>query len=121
MKYHKLYADESGESHWEVVEADLIENVFAPPARGIEISEPEPAVRTMFLRLHVGWNEPIHPTRVRQRLVCVRGSVRVTASDGEFRDIGPGDIWHMEDKSGKGHHTFVTSDKDFRAVVIQFE
>ena len=27
--------------------------------------------------------------------------MRVTASDGEFRDIGPGDVWHMEDKHGK--------------------
>lgn len=41
--------------------------------------------------------------------------------DGVFRDIGPGDVRHMEDKHGKGHHTKVTSDSDFLSVIIQFE
>ena len=56
-----------------------------------------------------------------QKLVCLAGSIRVTASDGEFRDIGPGDVWHMEDKRGKGHHTRVTSDEDFLSFIVQLE
>lgn len=75
----------------------------------------------MFLRLRSGWNEPIHPTPVRQKLICLAGSVRVTASDGQVRHIGRGDVWHMEDKEGKGHHTFVTGDEDFEAVIVQYE
>ncbi len=35
MKYHKLYSDENGESHWADVEVVLEERVFAPPAQGI--------------------------------------------------------------------------------------
>ena len=74
-----------------------------------------------LLRLRSGWDEPIHPTPVTQKLVCIAGSVRVTASDGEVREIGRGDVWHMEDRYGKGHHTIVTSEEDFEAVIIQYE
>ncbi|WP_170759127.1 cupin [Ruegeria lacuscaerulensis] len=121
MKYFKLYTDAAGNSHWDDIEVDVEERSFAPPAQAIEISEPEHVTRTMFLRLRSGWNEPIHPTPVTQRLICLAGRVRVTASDGEFRDIGPGDVWHMDDTHGTGHHTMVTSDEDFEAVIIQFE
>ena len=121
MRYVRLYADESGESHWDDVDVVLEERRFAPPAQAIEISEPEPAKQMLFLRLRAGWDEPIHPTPVAQKLVCLSGALRVTASDGDYRDIGPGDFWHMEDKRGKGHHTVVTSDEDFLAVIVQYE
>ena len=120
MKFHKLYADDTGESHWATVEVMLTEKTFAPPAKAIEISQPEPAATTLFLRLKSGWDEPIHTTPVVQKLICLRGCVRVTASDGEHRDIGAGDVWHMEDTHGKGHHTAVISDVDFEAVMVQY-
>ena len=121
MKFQKLYSDADGESHWQDVEVKLQEQTFAPPAIAIEISTPEAAKQMMFLRLKAGWDEPIHPTPVAQKLICLAGAVRVTASDGEFRDIGPGDVWHMEDKHGKGHHTVVTSEEDFLSVIVQYE
>ena len=121
MKFQKLYSDEKGESHWSDVRVKFKEKSFAPPAEMIEISEPESVNQTLFLRLPFGWNEPVHPTPVKQKLVCLAGMVKVTASDGEARDIGTGDVWHMEDTQGKGHHTMVTSAEDFLAVVIQYE
>ncbi|WP_299847028.1 cupin [uncultured Roseovarius sp.] len=121
MRYYRLFADHVGESHWKNVDVTLRERVFAPPAKQIEISEPEAATQTMFLRLRSGWDEPIHPTPVRQKLVCLTGSVEVTASDGDTRIIARGDVWHMEDHTGKGHHTKVTSEEDFEAVIIQFD
>ncbi|GHE92113.1 hypothetical protein GCM10016455_10170 [Aliiroseovarius zhejiangensis] len=121
MHYAKLYADDAGESHWRDIDITLAPRSFAPPAQGIEVSDPEPARQMMFLRLRAGWNEPIHPTPVRQKLICLAGSIKVTASDGATREIAQGDVWHMEDKRGKGHHTMVTSDVDFEAVIIQHE
>ncbi len=73
----------------------------------------------VFLRLRAGWNEPIHPTPVRQKLICMAGAARVTASDGGARVIAKGDVWHMEDRTGKGHHTEVISDDDFHCVIVQ--
>ena len=97
MRYNKLYSDKNGESHWEDVPVTLEERSFAPPAKAIEISEADPVQKLLFLRLRAGWDEPVHPTPVVQKLICTAGAVRVTASDGDTRDIGVGDIWHMED------------------------
>jgi hypothetical protein len=120
MKFFRLYVDDDGESHWQDVEVTLEERTFAPPAKSIEISAPVPTTQVIFLRLRAGWDEPVHPTPVAQRLVCLSGSVRVTASDGDTRDVGPGDVWDMEDTHGKGHHTTVTSPEDFECVIVQY-
>lgn len=121
MQYHNLYVAEDGESHWRMVEVPLKERAFAPPAQAIFVSETERAVATVFLRLDPGWDEPIHPTPKRQTLFCLGGTVRVTASDGEAREIGKGDVWRMEDTHGKGHHTAVISKEPFEAAVVQFD
>ncbi|MGI3185262.1 cupin domain-containing protein [Nioella aestuarii] len=121
MHYHHLYASADGESHWRKVEVPLEERTFAPPAKAIFVSEAEAAKTTVFLRLDPGWNEPIHPTPKRQTLFCLGGAVRVTASDGEARVIGKGDVWRMEDTHGKGHHTAVISDEPFEAALVQFD
>jgi hypothetical protein len=121
MKYHHLYSDAAGESHWRDVDVRLEERSFAPPAKAIEISAPHSAKAMLFLRLKAGWNEPIHPTPIRQTLICLRGVARVTASDGEAREIGPGDVWRMEDIGGKGHHTEVIGADDFETVIVQHE
>ncbi|WP_300586282.1 cupin domain-containing protein [Marivita sp.] len=121
MHVHLLYADEAGESHWSDQPVSLEERSFAPPAKAIEVSEPEAATHSLFLRLRAGWDEPIHPTPVRQTLICLRGEVEVTASDGEKRRIRSGDVWRMEDRHGKGHHTRVTSAEDFECVIVQYD
>lgn len=121
MRYHHLYADEAGESRWRNVEVPLEARVFAPPAGPLLLSEAEPASAMVFLSLHAGWDEPVHPSPKRQTLVCLAGTVRVTASDGEARDIGPGDVWRMEDCTGKGHHTRVVGERDFQAVIVQLD
>jgi quercetin dioxygenase-like cupin family protein len=119
MHYHHLYSGPDGESHWREVAVTVEERSFAPPAKAIEISETEPATGTLFLRLAAGWDEPPHPTPRAQVLVCLRGRIAVTASDGEVREIGPGDVWRMEDTHGKGHHTRVLGDTAMECVIVQ--
>jgi quercetin dioxygenase-like cupin family protein len=121
LRYHHLYADDAGESHWRDVEIALEERVFAPPAKGILVSAPEPVQNMMFVKLHAGWNDAVHPTPKRQMLVCLAGAIRVTASDGQAREIRQGDAWLMEDLKGKGHHTSVISDEDFEGVIVQYD
>jgi hypothetical protein len=119
MHYCHLFSDDTGESRWRDVDVSLEERSFAPPAKAIEISDSDPATAMLFLRLRAGWDEPIHPTPIPQTLMCLRGTVRVTASDGATRDVGPGDVWRMEDTHGKGHHTRVISPDDFECVIVQ--
>jgi len=121
MKYLELFCDENGESHWRDIDITLEERTFAPPAQNILISDSEAAKALVFLKVKAGWDEPIHPTPNSQTLICLSGAVRVTASDGEVREFKSGDVWRMEDLSGKGHHTRVISDEDFEAAIIQFK
>jgi quercetin dioxygenase-like cupin family protein len=120
MRYHHLYSDDQGESRWQEVGIHLTERVFAPPAQGILVSEPETAHSVVFLRLPAGWDEPAHTSPIRQLLICLKGRVCVTASDGDTREIAQGDIWRMEDLTGKGHHTRVIGTEDFEAAIVQF-
>jgi hypothetical protein len=121
MRYHDLFADQDGESHWRDIDVVLSERSFAPPAEAIELSDTVPATGMLFLKLAAGWDEPTHPTPRVQTLVCLRGEILVTASDGDTRRIGPGDVWRMADTHGKGHHTRVVSDLDFHCVIVQFD
>ncbi len=119
MINHILYADEAGESHWRNEAITLTEKTFAPPASDIHVSETQAVSALTFLTLRAGWNEPIHSSPAAQVLLCLSGAVRVTASDGDIREIGPGGIWTMTDTAGKGHHTEVISDVDFTAAIVQ--
>ncbi|MBV7397116.1 cupin domain-containing protein [Mameliella sediminis] len=121
MRINLMYSDVAGESHWRDVDVTLTETVFAPPAQDILVSAPEEARAMVFLSMQAGWDEPIHPTPKRQTLFCLRGRLRVTTSDGETREIGPGDILRMEDTTGKGHHTCVIGETDFEGVIVQAE
>jgi Cupin domain len=121
VRFHHLYADDGDESHWRDVEVALQERVFAPPAQGIHVSHAESVTSMMFLRLPAGWDEPAHLTQKKQTLICLSGAIRVTASDGEAREIRAGDVWLMEDLIGKGHHTRVISGEDFNAIIVQHD
>lgn len=119
MKVHLMYCDDAGESHWRDVDVSLTERIFAPPAQDVLVSDPRAVSAMLFLRLDPGWNEPVHVTPKAQTLICLRGTAEATASDGEMRVIGPGDVWQMEDTAGKGHHTRVTSQTPFDCVIVQ--
>src|SRR5664280_1353138 len=70
-----------------------------------------------FIRLPSGWTgESVHPPK-HQFLVCLKGHLEVTASDGEKRTFGPGDSVLMEDVAGKGHHTRVKGADECLAAV----
>lgn len=121
MIVQTLTADTQGESHRDSVPVTLTSRTFAPPAQDIQISEPAPATKMLFLRLRAGWDEPVHPTPIDQSRICLTGSVAVTASDGEVREIEPGDVWRMADTRGKVHHTRVLGDEHFTCVVVQHQ
>ena len=110
MKVLRLYADDSGESHFDTHEIAMTLQDFAPPAAPLYISEAQAATRYVVIRLPLGWGGEPHPSPSRQMLFCLSGSFRVSASDGESRSVAAGDALLLADTSGKGHSTSVTSD-----------
>jgi hypothetical protein len=117
--YARLYADSTLESRWGQFEVPLSTRDFAPPAAPLGVSAFHPATGYVLIELPVGWGgEKPHPSPGRQLLVCMSGSFRVTASTGEARSFGAGDILLLEDTAGKGHVTEVTSSTPVTCLMI---
>ena len=116
MTYTRVYADETGESHYEEIEAELTPRDFAPP---LHLSPMLPATGVAFVRFPAGWDSDWHPTPRRQYFFFLVGTVESETSDGDRRSHGPGSVVLLEDTTGKGHRARVVGNGDVLAAVVQ--
>ena len=100
MKIHRLYADKNGESHFEDVEI-----TFTESARAGRLSPRLPATGIIFREVSPDYDLDWHPAPRRQYIINLDAGVQITASDGEMRRIGAGEILLVEDTWGKGHRS----------------
>ena len=110
IKVSRLYADESGESHFIDEPLEVIANDFAPPAPPFYVSDAIEAKRTVYLLLPADYYGEPHPAPRRQIMTLISGSLESTTSDGETRQFEPGNTMLVEDTSGKGHSTRAVTD-----------
>src|ERR1700730_2390446 len=98
------------DSAFETVTIPMLQKEFAPPAAPMHVPDTRPAQHYVVIELPVGWGgtEP-HPTPGRHMIFCLTGKFRATAGSGDTRSFAAGDCLLMEDTSGKGHITEVTS------------
>ncbi len=109
----RLYADESGESHFEDLEIALVPVDFAPPAAPLNIAQFLPTSQSRWVGAPVGWGgEKPHPSPHRQIFCLLQGACEVTASDSSVRRFAAGSVLLREDTWGKGHCTRVISKDD---------
>src|ERR1700739_1154200 len=89
MRIHNLYCDPNGETHWRDIEVQWVEERNAS-----KLSARLPATGIIF-----------RETRGDYDLSCINldAGVKITASDGEARVIGAGEVVLVEDVRGKGH------------------
>jgi hypothetical protein len=62
-----------------------------------------------------------HPAPRRQYIVNLDAGVKITASDGESRFIGVGDVILVEDTTGKGHLSDHVENKIRHSIFIPIE
>jgi len=98
MKIHRLYADKNGESHFEDVEI-----TFTESTRAGRLSPRLPATGIIFREVSPDYDLDWHPASRLQYIINLDAGVQITASDGESRKIGAGEIILVEDTWGKGH------------------
>jgi hypothetical protein len=98
MRIHNLYVDEHGESHFRDVEVEWTEKT----ATG-RLSARLPANGIIFRETLPDYDLDWHPAPRRQYIINLDGGVQLTASDGESRVIGAGEVILVEDITGKGH------------------
>ena len=98
MRIHNLYTDANGESHFRDIEIE-----WAEERRGSKLSKRLPATGIIFRETVAEYDLDWHPAPRRQYIVNLAGGVKITASDGESRIIGAGEVILVEDITGKGH------------------
>ena len=98
MRIHNLYADANGESHFRDLEVDFVEET-----RGGTLSRRLPATGIIFRQVPSTYELDWHPAPRRQYIINLDAGVQITASDGESRVIGAGEVILVEDVKGKGH------------------
>jgi carbonic anhydrase len=98
VRIHNLYEDASGQSHWRDLDVDLSEKT----ATG-RLSKPVAVSALIFRETLPDYDLDWHPAPRRQYIINLEGGVQITASDGESRVIGAGEVILVEDVSGKGH------------------
>jgi hypothetical protein len=98
MRIHNIYADANGESHFRDIEVEFVEE-----RPGGRLSKRLPATGIIFRMTPGDYDLDWHPAPRRQYIINLDAAVEITASDGERRVIGPGEVFLVEDTSGKGH------------------
>ncbi len=119
MKYIRIYEDSAGKSHFEDVEVELALVNFAPPAPPMNLSSFSSALKYAFCSFPAGWRGDWHPTPQRQIFFILSGEIAVQVGDGEVRHLGAGSAVLLEDATGKGHVSWVTSKTDTLTAVVQ--
>ena len=116
MRIHNLYKDGAGESHFRDIEVEWVEQ-----GKFTKLSQRFPATGVIFRETSGDYDLDWHPAPRRQYIVNLDAAVQITASDGEARTIGPGEVILVEDTSGKGHLSQAVGGKMRRSIFIPIE
>ena len=119
--YVRLFADSEGESHFADLLSELSSVIFAPATPPLFVSSPLPATHVSFFGAPAGWRSDWHPSSGRNLFCVISGEWEISASDGEVRRFSHGDVVLVEDVTGKGHASRVTSDVNSLALLIELE
>jgi hypothetical protein len=116
MHIHNLYADDNGETHFRDIQ---IEPESVGP--GGKVSARFPATGIIFRTTEGSYSYDWHPAPRKQYIINLDAAVKITASDGESRVIGPGEILLVEDTHGKGHVSQAVDGKFRHSVFVTLD
>ena len=98
MRIHNLYVDAQGVSHFRDIEVE-----WKNEGPGGKTSDTFKATGIIFRETPGSYDYSWHPAPRRQYIINLDAGVQITASDGESRRIGAGEVLLVEDTWGKGH------------------
>ena len=116
MKIHHLFVDKQGESHFEDMEIPYIET-----GKAGKLSARLPATGIIFREVAPDYDLDWHPAPRRQYIINLDAGVQITASDGEARRIGAGEVLLVEDTWGKGHLSKALDGKLRHCIFVPIE
>ena len=116
LHIHNLYCDANGESHWRDIQIDWVEENDAG-----KLSARQPAHGIIFRQTQAEHDRPWHPAPRRQYIINLDAGVQLTASDGEARVIGAGEVILVEDTTGKGHLSKSVNNQMRHSIFVPIE
>jgi hypothetical protein len=116
MRIHNLYVDPDGETHFRDIEIDWVKE-----GAGGKLSERLPATGIIFRQTTADYDLDWHPAPRRQYIINLDAGVRITASDGESREIGAGEVLLVEDITGKGHLSQAIENKLRHSIFVAID
>lgn len=116
MRIHNIYVDDAGETHWRDIEVEWVEQ-----RNFSKMSARLPATGIIFRETSADYDLDWHPAPRRQYIINLDGGVRITASDGQVREIGAGEVILVEDVRGKGHLSKSIGGKMRRSIFVPIE
>jgi hypothetical protein len=116
MRVHNLYTDASGQSHFRDIEIEWVEET-----RSGKLSKRLPANGIIFREVPPSYDLDWHPAPRRQYIINLDAGVEITASDGEARVIGAGEVILVEDTTGKGHLSKAVDGKIRHCIFVPVE
>ena len=116
MHIHNIYVDDKGESHFRDMEIEWVKDMGYG-----QLSERFPAMGIIFRKTSGDYDLDWHPAPRRQYIINLDAAVQVTASDGEVRVINAGEVFLVEDTSGKGHLSRAVNGMTRHSIFIPLE
>ena len=105
-----------GETHFRDIDVEWVEE-----RPGGKLSKRFPATGIIFRETPGSYDYSWHPAPRRQYIINLDGAVEITASDGEKRVIGPGEVFLVEDVHGKGHFSKAVGGKMRHSIFVPIE
>ena len=116
MRIHNLYVDAQGETHFRDIEVK-----WTKEGPGGKMSDTLKATGIIFRQTPGSYDYAWHPAPRRQYIINLDGGVEITASDGEKRVIGAGEVLLVEDTHGKGHFSKAVAGKMRHSIFVPIE
>ena len=116
MRIHNLFTDEACVSHFRDIEVE-----WAEERRTSKLSARLPAAGIIFRQSPGTYELDWHTAPRRQYIINLDAGVEITASDGEVRQIGPGEVILVEDVTGKGHLSKALDGKTRHSIFIPID
>ena len=116
MRVHNLYVDDKGETHFRDIEIEWVEK-----GRAGKLSKRLPATGIIFRETQADYDLDWHPAPRRQYIINLDAGVKLTASDGESRVIGAGEVILVEDITGHGHLSKSVNNQMRHSIFVPIE
>ena len=119
MKYSRIFTALNGETSVEELETELSNIEFVNDSQKVAIKDFGQAKNFKFCLLPKGWEGGWHNSPVKQFVMGINGEIKMTCSENSVVTLAVGNIVLLEDITGQGHHTEVTSNEDWQGVLVQ--